>query len=242
MQTWYSNPNADCAKDLTLDAEHVRRFHCTKGTMSSISHGNAEGSQAPRAASEDQSCDSTVDILERARRGDRSAALILIERAVPAVRRWARGRLPQSARNDADTEDVVQDAVLRTLKGIAHFQHRTVGGLQAYLRTSVINRIRDLMRASGRRGIVEDLNEEVRDSQPSPLEAAIKREKLDAFLDALQRLKPADRQVIVWRVELGYSVDEIAERLGKSKAAAGMTVTRAMARLGKELNVDDRSA
>lgn len=205
--------------------------------MSSTRGGDAEAGQTPVMRVVDQSCDSTVEILKRAQGGDRSAALILIERAAPAVRRWARGRLPQSARDDADTEDVVQDAVLRTLRGITHFQHRTVGGLQAYLRTVVINRIRDLIRASGRRGIAEGL-EDVHDSQPSPLEAAIMRENLERFLEALQRLKPADRQVIVWRVELGYTVDEIASRLGKSKAAAGMTVTRAMARLGKELNVD----
>ena len=190
-----------------------------------------------KEASVDGSYDSTVSVLKRAQQGDRSAALILIERAAPAVRRWARGRIPQSARNDADTEDVVQDAVLRTLKGVEKFQHHTVGGLQAYLRTSVMNRIRDLIRASGRRGISESLGDEVHDSLPSPLEALIVREKLDRFLEALQTLKPADRQVIIWRLELGYSVDEIASRLGKSKAAAGMTVTRAMQRLGKELKL-----
>ena len=165
--------------------------------------------------------------------------MILIERAAPSVRRWAHGKLPTSVRNDADTEDIVQDAVLRTLKSIDRFKHRTVGGMQAYLRTSVINRIRDLLRASARRGIGEEFTDETSDSSPSPLEAAIMRENLDAFLEALQRLKPADRQLIVWRVELGYSVDEIATRLSKSKAAAGMSVTRAMARLGKELNLGE---
>jgi RNA polymerase sigma factor (sigma-70 family) len=198
------------------------------------------GQESGRASADDPSCDSTVDILARAQRGERSAALILIERAVPAVRRWARGRLPQSARSDADTEDVVQDAVLKTLKSIATFEHRTVGGLRAYLRTSVVNRIRDLIRASGRRGVPEALDA-VPDSEPSPLEAVIMRERLDTFLGALQRLKPADRQVVVWRLELGYSVDEIASRLGKSKSAAGMSVTRAMARLAAALRVDEES-
>src|SRR4051812_24639703 len=96
----------------------------------------------------DDASESTVEVLARAQRGDRAAALIMIERAAPAVRRWARGKIPPSARADGDTEDVVQDAVLRTLRGLERFQHRTVGGLQAYLRTSVINRIRDLIRAS----------------------------------------------------------------------------------------------
>lgn len=203
--------------------------------MSSISRGRAGASQTPGDRPDDQTCDSTVEILKRAQAGDRSAAMVLIERAAPAVRTWARGKLPQSVRNDANTEDVVQDAVLRTLKGIKRFQHRTVGGLQAYLRTSVINRIRDLTRASGRRGVPETLDD-VPDRQPSPLETVIMREKLDRFLQALQSLKPSDRQVIIWRLELGYSVEEIASRLGKSKAAAGMTVTRALARLEKELN------
>lgn len=200
---------------------------------------NGDSETPGETSSPDQMADSTIRVLERAQAGDRSAAMILIERAAPSVRRWAHGKLPTSVRNDADTEDIVQDAVLRTLKSIDRFKHRTVGGMQAYLRTSVINRIRDLLRASARRGIGEEFTDETSDSSPSPLEAAIMRENLDAFLEALQRLKPADRQLIVWRVELGYSVDEIATRLSKSKAAAGMSVTRAMARLGKELNLGE---
>jgi RNA polymerase sigma-70 factor (ECF subfamily) len=186
-------------------------------------------------ASTNQPVDSTTGLLERARAGDRSAAINLLERATPSVREWARGRLPQSVRNDADTEDVVQDAVLRTIRRITSFQHRTVGGMQAYLRASVINRIRDLMRASGRRGVVETLGDDVRSPTPSALEVAITRETFDRFLVALQHLRPADRQLIVWRLELGYSVDEIAAKLGKSKAATGMSVTRAMVRLAEEL-------
>ena len=189
----------------------------------------------------DSSSDSTLHILARAQAGDERAATILVERALPPVRRWARGRLPRYARSDADTEDVIQDVFLRTLRGIKRFQHRTVGGLQAYLRQAVVNRIRDLIRGSKRRGTDAGLEPEPRDWKPSPLEAAIMREQLDAFLAALRTLRPADRQVIVWRIELGYTVEEIAAKLGKSKAAAGMTVTRAMTRLGQATPPRDRS-
>ena len=65
--------------------------------------------------------DSTLHVLERARRGDRSAARILLERALPPLRRWSRGRLPVYARAGFDTEDVVQDAVVNTLKRHARF-------------------------------------------------------------------------------------------------------------------------
>jgi RNA polymerase sigma-70 factor (ECF subfamily) len=188
--------------------------------------------------SDDQLSDSTLHVLERAQGGDEAAARVLIERALPSVRRWARGRLPRYARSDADTEDIVQDAFLRTLRRIKRFQHRTVGGLQAYLRQAVVNRVRDLIRGSKKHGTADGVLPEPRDWKPSPLEAAIMREQLDHFLDGLRRLRPADRQVIVWRIELGYTADEIATKLGKSKAAAGMTVTRAMTRLAKEMNLD----
>lgn len=191
-----------------------------------------------KARSEDELSDSTLHVLARAQDGDELAAKILIERALPSVRRWARGRLPRYARSDADTEDVVQDVFLRTLRRIKRFQHRTVGGLQAYLRQAVVNRVRDLIRGSKRHVTGTGVDSEPRDWKPSPLEAAIMREQLDHFLEALRRLRPADRQVIVWRIELGYTADEIATKLGKSKAAAGMTVTRAMTRLAKEMNLE----
>jgi RNA polymerase sigma-70 factor, ECF subfamily len=187
----------------------------------------------------DPSCDSTLDVLERARRGDRSAAQVLIARAVPPLRRWSRGRVPHYARGTADTEDVVQDAVLGTFKRIERFEHRTVGALQAYLREAVMNRIRDLIRSSRRRGITVELKDDLPVQDLSPLEVAIRAEKSERFLKALQALSPADRQVIVWRIELGYTVSEISERLGKSKAAAGMTVSRALQRLSKVLHLSN---
>ena len=164
-----------------------------------------------------------------------AAARDLMERALPSVRRWARGRLPEYARGGADTEDVVQDAFLRTFKQLRRFRHHTVGALHAYLRQSVINRIRDMIRGSRRRAIEFDADADPADWRPSPLERAILRERVEHFLQALTKLRPADRQVVVWRLELGYTPAEIAARLGKSEAAAAMTVSRAMARLDKEL-------
>src|SRR6266550_9529675 len=90
-----------------------------------------DGDNAPRF-------DSTIDVLARARNGDGSAARILLERMIGPLRRWARGRLPGYARAGADTEDVVQDAIVRAIRRIDAFEHRTVGGLQAYLRESVL--------------------------------------------------------------------------------------------------------
>jgi RNA polymerase sigma factor (sigma-70 family) len=101
-----------------------------------------------------------------------------------------------------------------------------------------MNRIRDLIRVVNRRGTDVKLESDPKDWAPSPLEEAIMRQQLDRFLEALGRLRPSDRQVIVWRIELGYTADEIAGKLGKSRAAAGMTVSRAMDKLARELDLE----
>jgi len=198
------------------------------------------GGRLPAGSTDDAGGDSTLHIVERARRGDESAARVLIERALPAVRRWTHGRLPRKTRASADTEDVVQDAVLGTLKRLRTFNHRSLGALQAYLREAVVNRIRDLVRRSKTRGVTVAVPDELPAMEPTALEAAILKEEIATFLGALQRLRPTDRQLIVWRIELGYTLDEIARRTGKSKPAAAMTVSRAMARLKAHIEAERR--
>jgi RNA polymerase sigma-70 factor (ECF subfamily) len=181
--------------------------------------------------------DPTSAVLARARGGDRSAVRTLIERAVPALRRWSHGRIPKYGRGSADTEDVVQEAVLKTLKRIDTFEPRTVDALQSFLRTAVINQIRDILRRVGRRGVPSNLPDDLPDSAQSPLEQAIMREQMDRFLEALQQLRPVDRQLIVWRIELGYSHEEIGHHLGKTPMAARLAVRRAEGRLAKALQI-----
>jgi RNA polymerase sigma factor (sigma-70 family) len=185
-----------------------------------------------------EASESTTQVLARAQAGDRAAGLTLIERALPALRRWSHGRIPTHGRGPADTEDVVQDAVLDALQRLDAFEHRTVVALQGYLRKTVISRICDVVRRVGRRGVPAELPENLQDSAHTPLELAILQEEIERFLEALQKLRASDRQIVVWRLELGYSYDEIAARLGKSTAAARMAINRAMKLLAEELRID----
>ena len=193
---------------------------------------------APPVASHASECDSSLDVLERARSGDGEAARVLIERTVGALRRWARGRLPGYARSAANTEDLVQEAVLRALRRVEHFEHRSVDGMQAYLRESVRNRIRDEVRRVMRRGVAEELPETLQDHSDSPLEELIRQERSDRYLAALRTLKPTDRLAIIFRLEHRHSFEEIARRLGKaSPDAARMTVARATRRLADAIGL-----
>src|SRR5207249_4548259 len=50
----------------------------------------------------------TVELVLKARGGDRAALEALVQRCIPSLTRWAHGRLPMSARGSMDTGDLVQ--------------------------------------------------------------------------------------------------------------------------------------
>jgi len=178
----------------------------------------------------------TVELVVRARKGDDEALDRLVRRCLPALRRWAHGRLPQSARPAQDTADLVQDAVMAALKKLDSIEITHQGALQAYLRTSVANRVTDLVRRRDRRPEQVELPEAIQDPGPSPLEMVIDVDNLDRYERALARLDAPDREAIICRVEMNYSYEELAVVLNKpTPAAARMAVTRAVKRLAKEM-------
>jgi RNA polymerase sigma-70 factor (ECF subfamily) len=181
--------------------------------------------------------ETTVDLLDRMRRGDRDALDRLFERCLPALRRWARGRLPAAARGALDTQDLVQDTVLNSLRHLDQFESRHEGALQAYLRQAVLNRIRDEARKYSRRPAATELTDSQPSDSASPLDIAIGRQGVERYEAALQKLRPADREAIVGRLELQYDYKELAVLLGKPNAnAARVAVTRALARLMEQFD------
>jgi RNA polymerase sigma-70 factor (ECF subfamily) len=180
---------------------------------------------------------STLDLLERYKQGDNEAVNVLVERSLPSLKRWARGRLPQWARGIAETQDLVQDAVVRALPRLKTFEARHPGALQAYLRQAITNHIRDEIRKVNTRPTPAELTENHPDGAPSPLEEAIGQEGLERYEAALAALRPADREAIVARLELQQSYEEVAIALGKPTAdAARMAVSRAVKALIREMD------
>jgi RNA polymerase sigma factor (sigma-70 family) len=174
----------------------------------------------------------TVDLVGRVRAGDEAALGELMARFLPRVRRWASGRLPASLRDMADTSDLVQDVLLQTFRKVDRLDVGREGGLQAYLRQAVLNRIRDEFRRARRRPEAVELDTSVPENAPSPLETAIGAQALERYERALASLRPIDREAIIARIELGFSYDEVAHLVGKPTAnAARMAVERAMSRL-----------
>ena len=183
--------------------------------------------------------DSTFELIRRARSGDRHALERLFQRHLGPLKRWASGRLPRSARDVTDTDDLVQDTLLRTLKTMDGFEPRRVGALQAYLRQAILNRLRDELRHKQRMPGQVGLDTIDVKGGESPLEEAIGRETVESYEQALARLRPEEREAIIGRVELGLSYDDLAAALGKtSSEAARKAAKRALYRLAEEMRLE----
>jgi RNA polymerase sigma-70 factor (ECF subfamily) len=178
----------------------------------------------------------TIELVMSARRGNRFALEALLERCLPPLTRWAHGRLPAYARGTCDTSDLVQEAAMHILARLDKFEPRHVGAMQAYLRLSVINRIRDEIRRVRRRPESVELTVEPPSDVISPLEAAIRQEGYERYRAAVDKLRTRDREMVVARIEVQWTIPEIAHRFDMASVdAARVAVSRSLKRLTAQL-------
>lgn len=176
----------------------------------------------------------TTELLRRVRSGQDSALEAIYRRYLPRLQRWARRRLNPSARGTMDTGDLVQDAVLRSVRNLDHFEPEHPGAFLDYLRTIVRNRIIDEMRRMQRQPPGDETPSRVAAASPSPLETAIGQERLERYERALGKLSASDRAAIIARIELGLPHAEVAQELEMPSAdAARVKVRRALKRLAE---------
>jgi len=180
--------------------------------------------------------DTSVRLLRRYKNGDEVALCELLEKELQPMRRWARGRLPRWARDEMNTDDLVQDALVRTVSRLERFEPQHDGALQAYLRQAILHRIRDEIRRTRREPGHEELSINAETASPSPEDEAVAVELFDAYEAALSRLREEERELIGLRVDLGLPYREIARIASKpSEEAAQMAVSRALVRLAREM-------
>ena len=149
--------------------------------------------------------------------------------------------MPGWARDLSDTHDLVQETVFQVFRKLDRFDYRGEGALKAYLRHSLMNRIRNEIRRVHLRPASEELDSAAQDPGTSPIDAAIGAEAVEQYEAALDRLKPDERELIISRIELGMTYQQMADALKKpSPDAARMAVARALVRLAEEMGMTDR--
>jgi len=182
---------------------------------------------------------SSVALLLRAQNGDEAARNELCARYLPRLRHWAHGRLPDWARDHLDTEDIVQDTLMQSVRRLNAFTPEHDRAFCAYLCEALRNRLRDAMRRATRRPPAKPLEDVAPTLSPSPLDLAVGEQTMRRYEEALNRLREPDRELIVGRVELGLDYKELTTLMNKpSLTATRVAVSRALLRLAAEMGVE----
>ena len=130
-------------------------------------------------------------------------------------------------------EDVVQEAFCGLYRRWDHLDNP--GNALRYLRSSVLNGCRSVLRNRGRLRLRLGQEPGRPDSVESAESTALVGEEHRAVLAALRRLPDRQREALVLRFYLELSEAEIAQAMGISQGTVKSTVSRALAALGRLL-------
>jgi RNA polymerase sigma-70 factor (ECF subfamily) len=149
-----------------------------------------------------------AELVARARRGDEVA----FEQLVQRHQRYAFNLAYRVLGDRGEAENVVQEALVRTWRGLPHFrgEARFTTWLYRIVHNLCLNRLPTLRQEVAQ---CEPLEEVLRDPSPSPPDLVDEREQM-AFLHAqLDRLPTKYRLVLTLRYLQGLTYDEIATAL-----------------------------
>ncbi len=185
-----------------------------------------------------------ADFLRRIRAGDDAAALELVTRYEPLIRREVRMRIGDDRLNRAfDSLDVSQSvfAQLFSRASTGEYQFDRPEQLARLLVTMARNRLvtrvrreRRLVRDVRRLAVESCFLDQVADTRPSPSEILSRKEAMELLKRAL-----TDEEYQIFELRRsGLGWDEVASRLGGNGHARRMQLSRGLDRLAKCASTD----
>jgi RNA polymerase sigma-70 factor (ECF subfamily) len=194
-----------------------------------------------------------VDLIERARAGDREARDALFCQYRERLRRMVELRLDAHLQGRIDVSDVVRDAHIDVVERLEDYLRDPKLPLFLWMRQVVGERLVKLhrhhlgmrMREAGRevllyRGALPvassaALAARLLGKSTSPTPAAIRAERILRMQEALNKLDPADREILSLRHFEELTAAEAAQVLGIEESAAAKRDFRAVKRLKQVL-------
>jgi RNA polymerase sigma factor (sigma-70 family) len=174
----------------------------------------------------------TAVLLQQLRGGDHQARAQLVLRLQPLLARFAHGRLPRLLRHEQDTLDLVQSTWLKVLDKLDHIECTGAGMFFSYLRTVLLNSLREAMRRQSRAPFqhhaLEDAQAQLQAANTDPADWL-------AYEQLLHTLEAEHRALIIMRFEFGMSFVEIADELHESADGVRMKLNRAIQRMASSV-------
>ena len=172
--------------------------------------------------------------------GDRDAFRVLVERHSRSLYHL----VYRMTGSSADTEEIVQDTLLRAFKGLEKFELRSNFGTWIY--RIATNRTLDFLKSKKMSDtqayrIAEDPDpDDSREIQlaataPGPDRMVISEQMKSRMAQALSLLTPAERVAFTMRHMEGRSIGEISKTLNLKTSAAKNSVFRAVHKLRQQL-------
>jgi RNA polymerase sigma-70 factor (ECF subfamily) len=188
--------------------------------------------------------ESVTGLLAQARAGERQALdrLLAICRTYVAI--LARARIQSSLAAKADASDLVQQTLFEAFRGFGAFRGQTEAEWLAWLRRILSRNAIDLARKHAGSAKYPAVNKispagngqsdqrfEPVDPHQSPSAEVRTQERGLLLAEALARLSPEHREVILLRNLEGLAFAEVAERMSRSRPAVQMLWMRALRNL-----------
>ena len=173
-----------------------------------------------------------AELAVRAAAGDRDAVTALLALIRPRVMRYCRARLGRFGGGYGMADDVAQEVCLAVLGALPRFRDEG-RPFSAFVFSIAAHKVADAQRAAVRGRAVTPTDElpDRADPAPGPEQQALSADLARRLSQLLAHLSDAHRELVVLRVAVGLTADEVGEVMGMTASAVRVAQSRALARL-----------
>lgn len=173
-----------------------------------------------------------AELVARAVAGDSEATSALLALIRPGVVRYCRARLGRTNGVYGVADDVAQEVCLAVVAALPRFRDQG-RPFSAFYYGIAAHKVADAQRAAvrGRAVTAVDTLPDRPDPAPGPEQRAEAADLSRRLTTLLRHLPDNQRELVVLRVAVGLSSEEVGEVLGMTAAAVRVAQSRALARL-----------